>query len=71
VTQPSLITLLDPDEARKAASFVKAIAEIEERYGLILTHVPGGIPIGGLSAPYALARKSNQDPLTLALEVHQ
>ncbi|MBP2323300.1 hypothetical protein JOF56_003685 [Kibdelosporangium banguiense] len=63
---PALITLLDPDEARKAASFVKAIAEIEAKY--VLDHVPGGIRIGGLTAPYVLARESNQHPLTLALE---
>ncbi|WP_394621008.1 hypothetical protein JNUCC0626_18495 [Lentzea sp. JNUCC 0626] len=60
---------LDPDEARKAAAFVKAIAEVEQRFGLILDAVPSGIRIGPLTSPYALVRESNDQPLRLALEV--
>lgn len=65
------VSLLDPDEARKAASFVKAIADVEARFALVLDLPADGVPLLGLSSPFALARESNSHALSLALEARQ
>ena len=59
----------DPTEARKAAAFVEALAEVEVRFGYRL-EIPTAEPvrIDGPDTAFAVARDPGSFKLALALE---
>lgn len=59
----------DPEEAQKAAAFVKALSSVEDRFGYRL-RIGAATPvvIDGVDTNYAVARPISDGPLALALE---
>lgn len=59
----------DPTEARKAAAFVEALAEVEERFGYRLDIAfATPVPIDGPATRYGVTREPDRNGLVLALQ---
>ena len=60
--------VVNPTELRKAAAFVNAISEVEEKFGYTLAADPDPIAVGGASSRFGLIRDP-EGGLGLTLEV--